>query len=156
MTKTAFRGTTGALAALLEVHRLLGQVRAFPTKSARRSSGPSSNSVSTVPGRMVRRGRAGYTLMTESGLDTHRGNEPHPRGGPCLLSQRVGLIGRFRSPASALSLYYCSVTGAARRTHEAESRGNRVSWMSRRTNEVLAHRSSVCCDRRTRAVGMLE
>jgi len=25
MAKTAFRGTTGALAALLEVHRLLGQ-----------------------------------------------------------------------------------------------------------------------------------
>jgi hypothetical protein len=39
------------------------------------------------------------------------------------------LIGGFRSPASALGLYYCSVTGATRRIHEAESRGDRVSWM---------------------------
>jgi len=33
---------------------------------------------------------AGYTLMTESGLDTHRGNEPHPRGGPCLRPNAWG------------------------------------------------------------------
>src|SRR6478672_5370801 len=154
MAKTAFRGTTGALAALLEVHRLLGQVKGV------------SDKIRTEIIRVVKQlcldssrqdgstWEAGYLLMTESGLDTHRGNEPHPGGGPHLLSQRPGLNGRFRSPASALSLYYCSVTGAARRTHEAESRGNRVSWMSRPSDETLAHRSGVCCDGRTGSIGL--
>jgi hypothetical protein len=33
----------------------------------------------------------------------------------------------FVSPAMAQKLDYCSVTGVARRIHEAESRDNRVS-----------------------------
>ena len=78
----------------------------------------------------------------------------------CTLPDNSGIVqvsGRgFGSPARAHALSYCSVTGAARRVHEAESRGNRVSWMARRTKEVLAPRGGVCCDGRSRAVGMLE
>src|SRR2546427_7717677 len=37
-----------------------------------------------------------------------------------ILGLILGSTAGFRSSASALGLYYCSVTGAARRIHEAE------------------------------------
>ena len=129
--------------------------RASRIRTRRMRSGRPSSSVSTCLGRAGRpEGRV--QPHKGGGLDAVGDRNLHPGDGSDVLSRPLGLIGGFRSPASALGLYYCSVTGVARRTHEAESRGHRVSWMSRRTKEVLAHRSGVCCDRRYRAVGMLE
>ena len=110
-------------------------MRTRPT-TRRTRSGPPSSAVS---------------IHVSAGASTWKaGYEPHAGGAPGVVRRPLGLIRGFRSPASALGLYYCSVTGVARRIHEAESRGNRVSWMSRPSEETLAHRSGVCCDRRTR------
>ena len=135
MTNTAFRRTTSALHCSC--------IRRTGTRGPRLSVGRVD-----VEGRVQ--------PHEGGGLDGVGDRNLHPGGDSDIVPRPLGLIGGFRSPASALGLYYCSVTGVARRIHEAESRGDRVSWMSRRTKEVLAHRGGVCCDRRSRAVGMLE